>query len=254
MREVGPLPVPAAGSAAEWLADRRARLARRLAEVAAEAEACALEEVQLKAGRLRISPLKAATPAEAEGALAPLYAHLPLIRVTDLLAEVDRWTGLAGCFTHLTTGRAHDEPRAVLTAVLADATNVGHARMAEACNLVSQRQLGWLSSWHLREDTYGAALAQLVDAQPRDVARRRLRVRHRVELGRPALPARLARPGDRGHQPAQGIGAGRVISHAPVQPLRPVPLQGDLGERGRGGPRARRAASPRRRPEHRAAP
>lgn len=167
MREAGPLPVPAAGSAAEWLADRRARLARRLAEVAAKAEACALEEVQLRAGRLRISPLKAATPAEADGALAPLYAHLPLIRVTDLLAEVDRWTGLAGCFTHLTTGRAHDEPRAVLTAVLADATNLGHARMAEACDLVSQRQLGWLSSWHLREDTYGAALARLVDAQHR---------------------------------------------------------------------------------------
>ena len=44
---------------------------------------------------------------------------------------------------------------------------MGHARMAEACDLVSQRQLGWLSSWHLREDTYGAALARLVDAQHR---------------------------------------------------------------------------------------
>src|SRR3546814_11376036 len=37
--------------------------------------------------------------------------------------------------------------------------------MAEACKLISQRQLGWLASWHLREDTYGAALARLVDAQ-----------------------------------------------------------------------------------------
>ena len=64
------------------------------------------------------SPLKALTPDEAEGALAPLYAHLPPIRVTDLLADVDRWTGFTGCFTHLTTGRTHDDPRAVLTAVL----------------------------------------------------------------------------------------------------------------------------------------
>jgi hypothetical protein len=38
--------------------------------------------------------------------------------VTDLLADVDRWTGFTGCFTHLTTGRTHDDPRAVLTAVL----------------------------------------------------------------------------------------------------------------------------------------
>ncbi len=167
MREVGPFPVPLPDTAAEWLSERRAQLARRLAEVVAKAEADALEDVQLRAGRLRISPLKAVTPDEAEGALAPLYAHLPSIRVTDLLAEIDRWTGLAGCFTHLTTGRTHDDPRAVLTAVLADATNMGHARMAEACDLVSQRQLGWLASWHLREDTYGAALARLVDAQHR---------------------------------------------------------------------------------------
>ena len=167
MREVGPLPVALPDTAAEWIAERRALLARRLAEVAAKVEADALDDVQLRDGRLRISPLKAATPDEAEGALAPLYAHLPSIRVTDLLADVDRWTGLASCFTHLTTGRTHDDPRAVLTAVLADATNMGHARMAEACDLVSQRQLGWLSSWHLREDTYGVALARLADAQHR---------------------------------------------------------------------------------------
>jgi hypothetical protein len=137
MREAGPLPVPLPGSAAEWLAGRRQVLARRLGEVATKVCADALEDVSLRAGRLRISPLKAVTPDEAEGALARLYAHLPPIRVTDLLAEVDRWTGFAGCFTHLTTGRTHDDPRAVLIAVLADATNLGHARMAEACDLVS---------------------------------------------------------------------------------------------------------------------
>jgi hypothetical protein len=136
-----------------------------LAEVERKAETDALEDVQLSLGRLRISPLKAITPEESDTALAPLYAHLPAIRITDLLAEVDRWTGFSQCFTHLQSGRAADEPRAILTAVLADATNLGHTRMAEACNLVTQRQLGWLASWHLREETYGRALARLVDAQ-----------------------------------------------------------------------------------------
>jgi len=121
-------------------------LARRLTEVEAKIVSDTLEDVQLTAGRLRISPLRAITPDEAEGALAPLYAHLPSVRITDLLADVDRWTGLTGGFTHLTTGRPHDDPRAILTAVLADATNLGHARMAEACGLVTQRQLGWLSA------------------------------------------------------------------------------------------------------------
>lgn len=167
MRAAGPLPIPVEETAATWLAERKALLTQRLAEVDAKAAADALEDVRLSGGKLRISPLRAVTPDEAETALAPLYSHLPTIRITDLLAEVDRWTGFSKCFTHLTTGRMHDDPRAVLTAVLADATNLGHARMAEACDLVSQRQLGWLAAWHLREDSYGAALAMLVDAQHR---------------------------------------------------------------------------------------
>jgi hypothetical protein len=45
----------------------------------------------------------------------------------------------------------------VLTAVLADATNLGLNRMADACTLASYRQLAWTAGWHLREDTYRAA-------------------------------------------------------------------------------------------------
>lgn len=167
MRAAGPLPVPVSDTAGPWLAERRALLAQRVAEVEEKASANTLEDVLLAGGRLRISPLRAITPDEAEGALAPLYAHLPAIRITDLLADVDRWTGFAGCFTHLTHGRAHDDPRAILTAILADATNLGHARMAEACGLMTERQLGCLSAWHLREDSYGAALAQLAETQHR---------------------------------------------------------------------------------------
>ena len=56
---------------------------------------------------------------------------LPLVRITDLLAEVDHWTGLSARFTHLRTGLPADDTRVVLTAVLADATNLGLTRMAE---------------------------------------------------------------------------------------------------------------------------
>jgi len=77
MRAAGPLPIPAPDTAGAGLAERRARLARRLAEVERKAETNALEDVQLSLGRLRISPLTAITPEEADTALAPLYAHLP---------------------------------------------------------------------------------------------------------------------------------------------------------------------------------
>lgn len=60
-----------------------------------------------------------------------------------------------------------DDPRFVLTAVLADATNLGLTRMAEACDVASYRTLTWTSGWHLREETYPPALAILVNAQQR---------------------------------------------------------------------------------------
>jgi TnpA family transposase len=55
----------------------------------------------------------------------------------------------------------------VLTGVLAEATNLGLSRMAEACSITSRRKLAWTASWHLREETYRSALAMLVNAQQR---------------------------------------------------------------------------------------
>jgi TnpA family transposase len=165
MREAGPLPVAVPVTAETYLAERRALLDRRLAEIAAKAAADRLEGVRIAPGELRISPLRAATPEEAEELAARLYGMVPAVRVTDLLAEVDRWTGLAAAFTHLHTGLPADDPRIVLTAVLADATNLGLTRMAEACNVASYRRLVWTAGWHLSEETYRRALAVLVNAQ-----------------------------------------------------------------------------------------
>jgi hypothetical protein len=66
MREAGPLPVAAPATAEEYLAERRALLERRLAEVATKAAADRLEDVRIKGDELKITPLKAATPEEAE--------------------------------------------------------------------------------------------------------------------------------------------------------------------------------------------
>ena len=165
MREAGPLPVAVPETAGAYLAERRALLDRRLAEVAANAAADRLEDVRITEGSMRISPLKAVTPEEAETLAERLYATVPAVRITDLLAEVDRWTGFSTAFTHLHSGLRAEDRRVVLTAVLADATNLGLTRMADACAVATYRQLAWAAGWHLREETYRRALAILVNAQ-----------------------------------------------------------------------------------------
>ena len=73
MREAGPLPVAVPATAEEYLAERRALLDRRLAEVDAKAAADGLEDVQIKDDELKITPLKAITPEEAEDLADRLY-------------------------------------------------------------------------------------------------------------------------------------------------------------------------------------
>ena len=110
-------------------------------------------------------PLPVAAPATAEEYWAERRALLER-RLAEVNAK-DRWTGFSCAFIHLPTGLPATDPRVVLTAVLADATNLGLTRMADACSVASYRKLAWTAGWHLREDTYRQALAILVNAQQR---------------------------------------------------------------------------------------
>ncbi len=94
-------------------------------------------------------------------------ASLPHIKITDLLLEVDTWTGFTAHFTHLKSGDAAKDRVPLLTAILADAINMGLTKMAESCPGASYAKLSWLQAWHIREETYSAALAELVNAQSR---------------------------------------------------------------------------------------
>ncbi len=114
-------------------------------------------------GELTISPLRRAVPDEADDLKARLYSLLPRVRVTDLLAEVAGWTGFADQFTHAQTGLAATDSSALMGAVLADATNLGLARMAESSRGLTLARLRWTAEWHVRDETYAAALGAIVD-------------------------------------------------------------------------------------------
>jgi TnpA family transposase len=165
MKEAGPLPVAVPLDATAWLRRRRELLDGRLRQVADKAGQDQLEDVRISGSSLKITPLQAITPETAEALATRLYGLLPRVRITDLLDEVAGWTGFSACFTHLRSDLPADDRRVVLTAVLADATNLGLTRMAEACTVASYKQLVWTAGWHLREETYGRALARIVEAQ-----------------------------------------------------------------------------------------
>jgi TnpA family transposase len=72
-------------------------------------------------------------------------------------------------FRDLRSGKVHDNPSCILAAVLADATNLGLERMANASQGVTYAQLAWTHSWYLSEENYRAALAKIIEvhhAQP----------------------------------------------------------------------------------------
>jgi hypothetical protein len=164
LRRQGPLLVAVETDVERYLAERLTLLGDRLTTVEAKAAAGTLPDVVLRDGGLRVSPITASVPDAAETLKARLYDRLPRVRVTDLLAEVDGWTHFTDGFTHLRSGEPADDRRVVLTAVLADGLNLGLTRMAEACRLVSPRQLAWTADWHLRDDTYAQGLASLNNA------------------------------------------------------------------------------------------
>jgi TnpA family transposase len=114
---------------------------------------------------LRITPLEKAVPAEAEALMQQAYALLPHLKITELLLEVDDWTGFNRHFTHIRSGEEAPDRSLLLTAVLADALNLGLRKMAESCAGTSYARLSWLQAWHIRDETYTAALAELTNAQ-----------------------------------------------------------------------------------------
>ena len=116
-------------------------------------------------GRLKITPLDNAVPNEAEALVQRAYSLLPHLKITELLLEVDSWTGFTRHFTHLKNGDASKDTTLLLTAILADAINLGLSKMAESCPGTSYAKLTWLQAWHIRDETYSAGLAELVNAQ-----------------------------------------------------------------------------------------
>ena len=157
--------VPTATAA--YLEDRLSLLRKTLDQTSALAREGQLPDVELSSTGLKISPLENSVPKDADALCGLLYGMLPHVKVTDLLMEVDHWTGFTRYFVHLKTQDLAKSQPLLLTAILADATNLGLGKMAESCPGTSLAKLSWLVAWHIRDETYSKALAGVVNYQHR---------------------------------------------------------------------------------------
>jgi TnpA family transposase len=165
----GAVPAVAAGlklpaTADEWLTGRAGELDRRLKRFSRRLLRGELEGVELRDGRLYVTPVKATATPEARAFADGIEGMMPPARITELLHEVNRVTGFASAFTNLRTGERCDDVNALLAAILADATNLGLGRMAAASHGVTRDKLIWTADAYIRPDTYKAALARIIDA------------------------------------------------------------------------------------------
>jgi TnpA family transposase len=96
-----------------------------------------------------------------------VYALLPSASITELVVEVEKLTGFSRHFTHQQSGdRVKEAEKPVLlAAILADGINLGISKMADACPGIARSKLFRITDWHIREETYRKALAEVVNYQ-----------------------------------------------------------------------------------------
>jgi TnpA family transposase len=167
LKQAQALPLSVATDCEAYLGARLRQLQAQLDVVNRLAAATQLPDAIITESGLKITPLDAVVPDAAQALIDQTAAMLPHVKITELLLEVDQWTGFTRHFKHLKSDEPAKDRTLLLTTILADAINLGLTKMAQSCPGTTYAQLSWLQAWHIRDDTYAAALAELVNTQLR---------------------------------------------------------------------------------------
>ena len=149
----------------QYLLERVLLLNQQLSTVNRLALANELPDAIISATGLKITPQDPIVPESAQALIDQSSNLLPRIKITELLMDVDDWTGFTRHFVHLKSGAQVQDRTLLLSAILADAINLGLTKMAESSPGANYSKLSWLQAWHIRDETYSAGLADLVNAQ-----------------------------------------------------------------------------------------
>ena len=149
----------------QYLNERLEQLEKRLAHINKLAAEDALPDATITETGLKITPIETSVPKNAKPFVDKATTLLPRVKFTELLLEVDQWTNFTEHFTHLKSNEMAEDKTLLLTAILANGINLGLSKMSESCLGVTYAKLSWLQDWHIRDETYSAALAVLTNAQ-----------------------------------------------------------------------------------------
>jgi TnpA family transposase len=125
--------------------------------------------IRVEDGDLIVTPLEAEERSESVVTLEQrIDERLPHVELSELLVEVDGWTGFSGCFEHAggAEPRGPGPRRHLYASILAQGCNLGLTRMAQITDQ-SYDRLAWCTTWYVREETLRAAVAAVVNFQHR---------------------------------------------------------------------------------------
>ncbi len=130
LKQSSELPLAVATDCEQYLHERLTLLEAQLATVNRMAAANDLPDAIITESGLKITPLDAAVPDTTQALIDQTAMVLPHVKITELLLEVDEWTGFTRHFTHLKSGDLAKDKNLLLTTILADAINPGLTKMA----------------------------------------------------------------------------------------------------------------------------
>lgn len=151
--------------------DPRQRLHARLAELEAllpqvTALLAAGGEVRLEDGELVLTALQAEElPASLRVLDERIRARMPVVELTDILVEVDDWTGFSDLLREASAGNT-DSSEPVYADLLAAACNIPLSDMARSTGLEYQT-VRWATNQFLHEHPLRAATTRVVNQQHR---------------------------------------------------------------------------------------
>ncbi|MCO4204926.1 Tn3 family transposase [Aeromonas taiwanensis] len=124
------LPLAINPNSDQYLEERLQLLDEQLATVTRLAKDNELPDAILTESGLKITPLDAAVPDRAQALIDQTSQLLPRIKITELLMDVDDWTGFSRHFTHLKDGAEAKDRTAypTLRPLIGGTLNIKHVR------------------------------------------------------------------------------------------------------------------------------